>query len=470
MIVSLAVSVFGPIIVAYLLLRHSCPEADDSPSLLVAMVCLAVGMGLGLASCVFFLHLLIPGLAGGPFVMMETAVLAGSAAVLWGALRERGKSIVPSRILEELLTSDVRALCLWSVLAIACLTFLLLSLAQPHGRWDAWAVWNLRARFLVKGGENWQDGFSPLLDVPHLDYPLLVPGLIARCWRYAGADVTVLPALISLLFTLATIGLTASALSLLRGRDQALVACLLLVGTPFYFLHGTTQYADVHLAFYILATLVLICLHDKGPGERRPLMILAGTMAGLAGWTKNEGLLFFVAIVAARLVIVAHSRGWQPSLRTMLPFTTGALVPLVMIVLFKGMLAPPNDLVAAQGADSTLDALLDPSRHARVWWALTTGILWFGNLAVPPTLVLALYLYLSGTERDLASGPTTALLALALMVVGYGLVYVTTPYPLHWHLQTSLDRLVLHLWPSLVVVLLLLTPPTEASALEGKSA
>ena len=46
-----------------------------------------------------------------------------------------------------------------------------------------------------------------------------------------------------------------------------------------------------------LSSLALLCLYsERAPGESG-LLVLAGFMAGCAGWTKNEGLLFISALL-----------------------------------------------------------------------------------------------------------------------------------------------------------------------------
>lgn len=50
-------------------------------------------------------------------------------------------------------------------------------------------------------------------------------------------------------------------------------------------------------------------------------------------------------------------------------------------------------------------------------------------------------------------GLPAAFAVLLLLLVGYFLVYVTTPHDLSWHLETSLLRLFIQLWPAAIFVL-----------------
>ena len=59
---------------------------------------------------------------------------------------------------------------------------------NPHGEEGAWSIWNLRARFLFAAGAFWRLAFSSNLNWSHLDYPLLLPGLVALCWKLTGQN------------------------------------------------------------------------------------------------------------------------------------------------------------------------------------------------------------------------------------------------------------------------------------------
>jgi hypothetical protein len=70
-----------------------------------------------------------------------------------------------------------------------------------------------------------------------------------------------------------------------------------------------------------------------------------------------------------------------------------------------------------------------------------------------------------GIEPDERDGPglTAGLVALGLMVIGFGLIYLTTSNNLAWHLSRSAGRLLLQLWPSAVFLAFLAACPPERS-------
>ena len=80
-------------------------------------------------------------------------------------------------------------------------------LKEPHGRWDAWLIWNMHARFLFRGGEGWREAFASGLDWSHWDYPLLLPLSIARGWTYTGGEGILFPAAMGFIFTFLILGL-----------------------------------------------------------------------------------------------------------------------------------------------------------------------------------------------------------------------------------------------------------------------
>jgi hypothetical protein len=182
--------------------------------------------------------------------------------------------------------------CLALLVVSSLVAFVVRWSAEPHGHWDAFSIWNLRARFLYRGGTHWQDGSSPALDWSHPDYPLLIPASVARAWTFLGHESTLAPALIGLLFTLATAGLLGAVIAALRSPAQGVLAALVLLGARVFLMIGFWQIADVPLAFFMLATVGLLCLHDRTSTAGKGGLILAGMMAGFAAWTKNEGLLF----------------------------------------------------------------------------------------------------------------------------------------------------------------------------------
>ena len=343
------------------------------------------GLGLGLSACLYFLSL-PAGLSGYiPLIDLAACMALGLIAYVF---RERGRREVECPAESQLqdrkaaLPKTGSKLETWiaTIFAVELLaslgSFLVAFLKEPHGKWDAWLIWNMHARFLYRSGEAWREVFAGGMEWSHWDYPLLLPLSIVRGWKYSGNDSIYIPAAFALLFTLLTLGLLLCALMFLRRRIQGYLAAMILLGTPLFIMMGASQLADVPLAFFMLATLVLLFLPARSPGNRSGALVLSGIAAGLCAWTKNEGLLF----------------------------------------------------------------------------------------------LLIVYLLLAGAridDRD-RTGLVRTAAVLLLTPAGYFFVYVLTPLDLGYHLATSLNRLFLQLWPSVIFLFFMVAGAPERAASAGE--
>ena len=463
----------------FLLVRLSWSRLALIASELMLQMSLSVGFGLGVFSVTYFIAR-VAGIAnlllidvGALAFLLVAYILLRSRRTHAAAVFSIENPIEPSWLRRSVTITFVLTLCAGLYAAI------MRTLAHPHGDgWDAFAIWNLHARFLFLGGSHWRDGFTSLLPNSHPDYPLLLPAAIAHFWTFLGHDDPRVAAVISLLFTLSTAGVLFSALSLLGGRWQAMLGGIALLATPSFIEQGTSQYADVPLSFFLLATIVLLCLHDDFAGEvlaqsdRNPkepsrisprLLVLAGLAASFSAWTKNEGLLFVCAIVVARLLILIRqpkpsSKNWIARIRPLTPLLLGIAPGLLLIAFFKHFIATSSDLFSDSA--TTFHKLLQPSRYWAIIQWYVKGFFRFGHwLLVPGTLPLVVLYFFAGKGKSdkTQAGIRTAVVALAFTLAGYFAVYLITPHDIYWQLRFSLNRLFLQLWPSAIFLFFLLS-------------
>jgi hypothetical protein len=458
-----------PFLAAYGALGLLVPARPPGRFQLLLRGCLAAGVGLGVTSYGFYFWLVFFGPSRQAYVLTETALLASLAAASWWAGRRRRPVAAPPPGAEPPAVVRIRRvvrLALLAVLALAVLNFVFLAVKSPYGDADARAIWNTRARFFFRAGDHWADAFSPFTD--HPDYPLLLPASVARGWLYMGEETNLVPVLVGFGFTFATVGLLVAAVAVLRGASQGFLAGLALLSTAYLIEQGTAQYADVPLGFFFLATMVLLGLHDRFPETGAGLLTLAGLTAGLAAWTKNEGLLFLAAVPAARLACTVPRLGWKAFGRQMAFFCLGLLPAVLTLAYFKAHHAPANDLIAGQDHEAVVGRLLDVSRYLLIGRAF--GLILLDVVGVPFAL-LVVYFFLMGRARrqPVRVGVLPSLLVLVLMLGGYFGVYVITPKDLEWHLGTSLDRLLLQLWP-LALFTFFLAAAAPEEVLAGRAA
>ncbi len=136
---------------------------------------------------------------------------------------------------------------------------------------------------------------------------------------------------------------------------------------------------------------------------------------------------------------------------------------LAIVVFFKSTLAPPNDLVTFAAKQSVWVKLTDPGRYFAIAGELV-------QRAPFRVYVLPIYAICIGLSARRTAGVALAALPLLLLGSGYFAVYLTTPHDLSWHIYTSMDRLLVQMWPTFVLVYFLLVATPEEIFLSGKRA
>ena len=135
---------------------------------------------------------------------------------------------------------------------------------NPQGGWDAFSIWNLRARFLLHTA-TWKFAVTPFPVGAHMEYPLLLSSVVARGWTYAGAPSPIVPIATAFVFAMGLVLLVVSTLALARGASAGLLAGVVLLASPAFMTQAPSEYADVPLAFFFLAALALIVQGRTSP-------------------------------------------------------------------------------------------------------------------------------------------------------------------------------------------------------------
>jgi hypothetical protein len=426
---------------------------------------LAAGIGLGVSSALFIGW----GWATGSptyYPLGECALVLTWAGVASAALRRRSPDTwVSARALSSSPGLTVR-LALGACAVAACIAFVAEVSANPQGGWDAWMTWNMHARAIVRGAEHWWEVLRALPNWSHPDYPLLVPASVARIWTYQGRESAAGPAAVGFLFTFATVGLLYAAVSALRSPTQGALSALMLVSTKFFILHGASQFADLPVGFFFLATLALLALAEALPEARMRLLLLAGLTAGLAAWTKNEGLLFVPVVF---LIFFSPLR--SPELGKRARSVVIGLAPILAVVIaFKIWMAAPNDLLADQGLAQVAARVLEPDRYRQLASGFIAAGLEVGARGLVPLLLTAYLLVVgivpAGAERRTGR---RAAAVVGLMLVGYAAVLLVAPAPRLGTNIRSINRLLLQLWPSMLLAYFcLVRTPEETRQLAGR--
>jgi hypothetical protein len=451
-----AISILLALLIGFLLVQVFDPVRNMEPRWAATLFSAAVGTGVGIGlTSVIFLVLDVSGVATPAAIFGIDIAMIGVLGWQW--FRTRTGSHLQS-------SSDATArgfrwtwllaLTFGIALLISWIRLVQMATALPVGAWDAWALWNLRAKFLSGPGGAWRYALSPLISNSHPDYPLLLPAFVARVWKASGNMDAIAPVVTALLFFAALLALLVSVVALVRGTASALLAGLVILSTTSLLVWAPAQYADIPLAFYYLGAIALIFLGTSPTSGGRAALFWAGLCAGLAAWTKNEGIAF-LACFAIVLVVFSLWQRRTPGALVRAGWLLAGATPGVLLTLWlKFFLAPAVDPLVTQGASSGLSRLHDFSRYAQIAGGFFNTVLGLGSGVTHPLVLLAILAILLRwqIEERYKFVSLIATAVLILVFLSYCLVYLITPYGLAWQVQSSFDRLILQLWPSALLV------------------
>ncbi len=324
---------------------------------------------------------------------------------------------------------------------------------NPLGSHDAVAIWNARAALLFRAESDHQEIFRRI-ERGHIEYPLLLPGSIAAQYVLRGAEDPAIPQTMGVAFLGGLALLIYLGVERLGARRMALPAVVTALSVPAISRFSFTQCADLPVAYLALAAAAglrsQLPAPRQHPGQRALPPSLAGFFVGLLAWTKDEGTVLAAIFLGVFLLLHVGSLG-RPDPRTLGRIAVGGLPCLVALALFKTLWGSghatraflsdiPLRLREADRWQTIAEGLLcqvSPWCRADLW-----GILW-------PLLAAGLLLALLRGSQDLRHWYLLSAFAAAL--IAYLGFYLITPHPVAWHVEKSLDRLLLQLFPLLLV-------------------
>ncbi|MDE1920409.1 MAG: hypothetical protein KGJ09_02235 [Candidatus Omnitrophica bacterium] len=289
-------AVLIPSLMGYFVLRCFRPWSADFS---LTDIFLSVGLGAGLSVQIIFYSLLVLNhIAPTRIIQAHVLCLAGLFFCLY---RYRPKQPV------SFSCRLGQAAGLSAVLMLTALMAVIFALVRPWGDWDGWAYWNFHAKFLFDAGYGWRRIFEHGVQAHH---PWLLPLLDIWGWSFYGAVKEAVPLAIGIIFTVSTVGLLVASLKKYVPFAWALLAGFFLVSIPGFIQHGTSQYADIEAAFFILMSSVVAV--DLLESPRGHTAVLTGLCLGLTACTKDNGIV--AALLLLILIIVRLSKSGSVAL------------------------------------------------------------------------------------------------------------------------------------------------------------
>ena len=436
------------------LIIHLLWIGKNHPIDLILKLSLGIGMGLGISSLLYFIYLLF--FAGKPYFLYVEFVLFLAVLIMVYLKNKKMAQINSPRLSVSRLQIAVLMISGF-VFVSSFLGVVNYARQRARGDWDAWMMYNRTARFIYRSQETWRDAFSKDIDLTfHADYPPLLSLNIASRWNILSEETAYVPMFQSILFSFACLGLSFGALACLKSLGQAGLSLILLGGVSFFLHEGGRQLADMPLAFYILASVVFMFFYYQ---EKRPALIaFAGLSAGLAAWTKNEGVLFL--LVSGAVIVITELR--KRSFQSLYSYLIGLVFPLTIVLYFKLRLAPASEFLSG-GTSKIIRDLMDLSRQQMIFSSFKNFFLHGGgwnNIGI--LLILCIYFLIF--HSHIKDNPPVIFIGFtifACQILGYYVFYLISPYDLEWHLSSSLDRLFVHVYPTILFITLIASQSPE---------
>lgn len=337
---------------------------------------------------------------------------------------------------------------LGGIILLELLFLALFAVGQPLELWDGWVNWAMKARIIYRSeGMTANTLFDPSRTVTQLDYPLLVPLVEAWSFRWAGAPDDRLAGIQSVLFFATLLGIGYGVVQQCgASRRWALVVTAVLAALPFLNGQALFAFADVPLAVY--ATMMGLYLSLWLRTRRAGALGLAAFAAGLMPWTKREGLVLLAAFCTVVLLLYPRER------RAWLAVAACVAAAAVLSGGWWLWVARENVHNVAFVSLTSAAVIANLPRLPNIGRLELLSVFrpeW--GLIVPLT-ALALVLYRRMLTRTHLFFPLIALVYLGTMSIGY---ILSDFVPYQQHVVSSIDRVVTHVTPLLVMWLGLLS-------------
>ena len=333
------------------------------------------------------------------------------------------------------------------VMLMGLVMIVTVALSSPLSEWDAFAIWGFKAKVLAHEALRPTPAYfhDLTLSYSHLDYPLMVPFLTAGAHAAMGTvdDQTV--KLVSAFLDVLLVPMVYLGLRWKLRRLPAACLCAILAMLPVMFRYGGVGCADLPLAMFYAGSIFYVARWIDQ--QQREDLILAILFSAFAAFTKNEGMVLALingAVILGFELWGGRRRVWGGAAF----FFTGLLAMDGAWLIWSRNLPRTHEDYGSKLLSSALvthlprlkeiiPAMLVQITEFHVW-----GLLW----------IMAVVLALLGW-RALARPCVMALwILLGLHLMSYALAYIVTPWDFGMLMPMTMDRLLLHTVPAVILL------------------
>jgi hypothetical protein len=415
-----------------LILRKAAPP-------LMLLIFLGASAGMGVSAFIVFSSLVILGQLVIGYVIALHLILLLALGSLTFFLIPAGQRLP----LDEIKVSDVAGAL---VLAAFSIPVVIHAQLYPYGGWDAWSCWNLKARFILLGGEQWKNMFDPILWRSNVAYPLLVPALNVWGWCFAKNPLWLTPLINSCIITFITAGTLMFAIKKIAGRLHALLAPAWLLSIIFVVKLASSQYSDLMVGNYFLTSIVAFLYFQKT--SARGWLVVMALALGALSFTKSEGLVLAIITALAVALLRALTAKTRAELKSETPVFLFALaVAFLPTMIFQAFFAPDSHTFI-NGFSSAVKPT-SPERLKAVFVFFRMEIVsgkWNGFWAL--SLASLLLSWGKCFRKELLIIPVVLGVYLLSII---GVYWMNTFFEILWWLGSTLNRILFSLTPAVIL-------------------
>ncbi len=297
-----------------------------------------------------------------------------------------------------------------------------------EGGWDAWAMWNLHARFL-SSADSWKNLLHPSMAWNSPDYPLLLPGINAWWLQvFKGQQSFLAYALTGTIFFLTILSLFFW--SFKKTAGIAILIAVLLLSNSIFLHQSSEQGADILLGLLYLSVIILVeFFRFSNPA----INMITGLLLGSVLNTKNEGILFI------GLFCIVYARSIFKNIKSI---GAGAFIPVACHLIYQGFYAPKG-YMNRHTSLNLLQNLVAWEKY-RITFLFAKEALFRNYMAIIAFILVSVWHLFKSSRRS----HTVILLLLTFMA--YHFIYILYNFDLGWQLTTSYNRLMIQLYLPMV--------------------
>ncbi|MDP8264946.1 MAG: glycosyltransferase family 39 protein [Candidatus Aceula lacicola] len=416
---------------------------DQPPLPTTLILCLSIGLGIGVSATLTFYSLFVFGQFNQAAILgINFTVLLGLfiANIFYFPSDNNDKSLLEQK-------SNIKfyvtcGIC-WSIVIII---IAILSKQYPFGGWDAWGLYNMKAKFLIFGAERWKD-FAKVHWHTQPSYPILLPLINTWIFSVFQRGMIAAASMTSIIFSVSCGLLLYAGLSQFIKKWIAFLASILLMSTPSYIFWSTTQYADVILSYFLLSSVILLITMLRTKNHR--IAFLAGLFLGFMPFAKNEGIvmLVFLSGLTSAYLLLNKDLNRANAISIIKFLFIGIAMTGAATLIFKIFLAPPTREVLFNPLTKELEFCNIKGFLTTVGFYKTELL----NRGWNFIWVLVVLLGIFRPKNLIRNENKIFLTFFALFFITLLYVYLTTAhFDLTWRLECTASRIAFYLLPTIV--------------------